>query len=74
MPALGAILEAIRTQLHKYVAMAAGKAVLVTLWLAAAHARPLPEAYAQRYGSVTIGDRGGIIVRGTKLHAPLAAV
>ena len=25
-------------------------------------------------GSVTIGDRGGIIVRGTKLNAPLEAV
>ena len=35
------------------------------LWLAADHARPLPEVFAQRYGSVTIGDRGGIIVRGT---------
>jgi hypothetical protein len=34
-------------------------------------ARPLPEVFAQRYGTVTVGDRGGIIVRGTKLHAPL---
>jgi hypothetical protein len=34
----------------------------------------LPPVYAQRYGSVTIGDRGGIIVQGTKLHAPLEAV
>ena len=47
---------------------------LLRLWLAAAHARPLPEVFAQRYGSVTIGDRGGIVVRGTRLHAPLAAV
>jgi len=47
---------------------------LLRLWLAAAHARPLPQAYAQRYGSVTVGDRGGIIVQGTKLHAPLDAV
>jgi TfdA family taurine catabolism dioxygenase TauD len=47
---------------------------LLRLWLAAAHARPLPEVFAQRYGSVTIGDRGGIIVRGTKLQAPLEAV
>jgi len=47
---------------------------LLRLWLAASHARPLPEAFAQRYGSVTIGDRGGIIVRGTKLQAPLEAV
>jgi hypothetical protein len=47
---------------------------LLRLWLAASGARPLPEAFAQRYGSVTIGDRGGIIVRGTRLHAPLEAV
>jgi hypothetical protein len=47
---------------------------LLRFWLAAADARPLPEVFAQRYGTVTIGDRGGIIVRGTKLHAPLEAV
>ena len=47
---------------------------LLRLWLAASGARTLPDAFAQRYGSVTIGDRGGIIVRGTKLHAPLEAV
>jgi hypothetical protein len=47
---------------------------LLRLWLAAAKARPLPEIFAQRYGSVTVGDRGGIIVRGTRLQAPLAAV
>jgi hypothetical protein len=47
---------------------------LLRLWLAAAKARPLPATYAQRYGSVTVGDRGGIIVRGTRLNAPLEAV
>ena len=47
---------------------------LLRLWLAASGARPLPDIFAQRYGSVTVGDRGGIIVRGTKLHAPLEAV
>jgi hypothetical protein len=47
---------------------------LLRLWLAASGARPLPEAFAQRYGSVTVGNRGGIIVRGTRLHAPLEAV
>jgi hypothetical protein len=46
---------------------------LLRLWLAASKARPLPEIFSQRYGSVTVGDRGGIIVGGTKLHAPLAA-
>ncbi len=47
---------------------------LLRLWLAAPGARPLPPAYAERYGSVEIGDRGGIICPGTKLHAPLEAV
>lgn len=47
---------------------------LLRLWLAASGARPLPEIFAQRYGSVTVGDRGGIIVRGTRLQAPLEAV
>ncbi|MBS0521821.1 MAG: TauD/TfdA family dioxygenase [Proteobacteria bacterium] len=47
---------------------------LLRLWLAANDARPLPEVFAQRYGSVTVGNRGGIIVHGTRLHAPLEAV
>lgn len=47
---------------------------LLRLWLAADKARPLPPIYAQRYGSVEIGNRGGIIVRGTRLNAPLEAV
>src|SRR5262245_3274366 len=47
---------------------------LLRLWLAASGARPLPATFAQRYGSVTVGDRGGIIVRGTRLHAPLEPV
>jgi len=47
---------------------------LLRLWLAASGARPLPAIFAQRYGSLTVGDRGGIIVRGTRLHAPLEAV
>ena len=46
---------------------------LLRLWLAASDARPLPEIFAQRYGSVTIGDRGGVVVTGTRLHAPLRA-
>lgn len=47
---------------------------LLRLWLAAPGARPLPPAYAERYGSVEIGNRGGIICKGTRLHAPLEAV
>lgn len=46
---------------------------LLRLWLAANDARPLPPVFAQRFGSVTIGDRGGIIVPGTCLQAPLTA-
>jgi hypothetical protein len=47
---------------------------LLRLWLAAPGARPLPPAYAERYGSVEIGNRGGIICKDTRLHAPLEAV
>ena len=47
---------------------------LLRLWLACPGARPLPEAFAQRFGTVTIGDRGGVITPGTvKLNAPLEA-
>ena len=47
---------------------------LLRLWLAAPGARPLPPVYAPRYGSTTIGDRGGIICERTRLHAPLEPV
>lgn len=48
---------------------------LLRLWLAANGARPLPEAFAQRFGSVQIGDRGGVITPATvQLNAPLEAV
>ena len=47
---------------------------LLRLWLAAPGARPLPPVYAERYGTTTIGDRGGIICPNTRLHAPLEAV
>ena len=47
---------------------------LLRLWLAAPGARELPPAYAERYGSVEIGNRGGIICKGTRLHAPLEPV
>ena len=35
---------------------------LLRLWLAVPGDRPLPDCYAERYGSTTIGDRGGIVV------------
>ncbi|MBX3499899.1 MAG: TauD/TfdA family dioxygenase [Alphaproteobacteria bacterium] len=48
---------------------------LLRLWLAVPGARPLPPVFAQRYGKVDIGDRGGIIVPGAvNLNAPLEAV
>jgi hypothetical protein len=53
---------------------AARKRHLLRLWLAAPGARPLPPVYAERYGSTTIGDRGGIVCPNTRLHAPLEAV
>ena len=40
---------------------------LLRLWLAPAGARELPPPFAQRYGSIVPGDRGGIITRETKL-------
>lgn len=47
---------------------------LLRLWLAAPGGRPLPPYYAQRYGSIEVGNRGGIICEGTRLHAPLEPV
>jgi hypothetical protein len=46
---------------------------LLRLWLAPARGRPLPEVFAPRYGSVTPGARGGIVVRGTRSTVPLEA-
>jgi hypothetical protein len=45
---------------------------LLRLWLAPPGARALPPVFAECYGGLTVGDRGGIICEGTKLHAPLA--
>lgn len=44
---------------------------LLRLWLAPPQARPLPPVFAERYGSLTPGDRGG--VTSTRLVAPLDA-
>src|SRR6476661_3980122 len=44
---------------------------LLRLWLSPLGARPLPPVFAECYGGVTIGDRGGIICKRTRLHAPL---
>jgi len=45
---------------------------LLRLWLAPAGARPLPQVYAERFGSVVPGDRGGVVVEGTNRTVPLA--
>lgn len=44
---------------------------LLRLWLAPAQGRPLPAAFAARYGSITPGDRGGILTRETRLKFTL---
>ena len=46
---------------------------LLRLWMAPPEGRPLPDVFAPRYGSVTPGDRGGIVVPGTKLSVSLEA-
>lgn len=46
---------------------------LLRLWLAPPQGRPLPEVFAPRYGSVTPGARGGIVVRGTRPTVPMEA-
>ncbi len=46
---------------------------LLRLWLAPANARPLPAVFAERYGRVSPGDRGGVKTPGMKLTAPLDA-
>ena len=38
---------------------------LLRLWLAPPGARPLPGVYAERFGSITPGDRGGVVVPGS---------
>ena len=43
---------------------------LLRLWLAPPGARPLPEVYAERFGSITPGDRGGVVVAGAKPRIP----
>lgn len=45
---------------------------LFRLWLSAPGDRPLPPCFAQRYGDLSIGDRGGILVApDVRLSAPL---
>ena len=46
---------------------------LLRLWLAPAGAQPLAPVFAERYGSVRVGDRGGISVPRELWNAPLDA-
>ncbi len=46
---------------------------LLRLWLAPIEARPLPQVYAPRYGGIVPGERGGIMLEGTKTMVPLQA-
>lgn len=43
---------------------------LLRLWLAPAGGRKLPEVYAERFGSTTPGNRGGVVVAGAKPVIP----
>jgi hypothetical protein len=42
---------------------------LMRLWLSIEGDRPLPESFKERYGTIEVGNRGGIITKHTKLHA-----
>ena len=44
---------------------------LLRLWLAPPDARTLHPVFAECYGGLSPGDRGGIICEDTRLHAPL---
>lgn len=44
---------------------------LLRLWLSPEGDRELPPVFAERYGSLTVGDRGGIVTEATVLSAPI---
>jgi hypothetical protein len=43
---------------------------LLRLWLTIPGDRPLPDIFTTRFGSVEIGNRGGILVPETQLQVP----
>ncbi len=47
---------------------------LLRLWLCPPEGRPLPPCYAERWGSIEIGDRGGIVTPDATLHIPLSPI
>jgi hypothetical protein len=46
---------------------------LLRLWLAPEHVRPLPPVFAERYGSIVPGQRGGVMVPGMRYTIPWEA-
>jgi hypothetical protein len=46
---------------------------LLRLWLCPPNGRPLPPVFADRYGGTEIGNRGGIVLSGVAMTAPLEA-
>jgi Taurine catabolism dioxygenase TauD, TfdA family. len=44
---------------------------LLRLWVAPPNARPLPEIYGERFGSIIPGDRGGVVVAESRPTIPL---
>jgi hypothetical protein len=46
---------------------------LLRLWLCPPNGRPLPPAFADRYGGTEIGNRGGIVLPGIRMNTPLEA-
>jgi hypothetical protein len=46
---------------------------LLRLWLCPPNGRPLPPVFADRYGRTDIGNRGGIVLPGVAMTAPLEA-
>ena len=52
----------------------ARKRHLLRLWLSSPEARPLPEVWAQRYGTIEPGVRGGVTIPEAAWNAPLDPV
>jgi hypothetical protein len=46
---------------------------LLRLWLCPPNGRPLPPVFADRYGGIEIGNRGGIVLPGVKMTTPMEA-
>ncbi|NQY92612.1 MAG: TauD/TfdA family dioxygenase [Campylobacteraceae bacterium] len=44
---------------------------LLRLWLSVPEDRELPAIFSERFGTTTVGNRGGIILENTKPHVPL---